>query len=124
MTIGAELRQARERHGLSVRDISDRTKIRQAVLRAIEDDDFAQRVRASGSSVVCAPRAFVFHQGHASFGTGSVVSDSRRSNAALLAQRWPRYRDEVGAFWVDDHMRNIPDHWHAHARPDGRFFGR
>jgi hypothetical protein len=25
---------------------------------------------------------------------------------------------------VDHHMRNIPDHWHAHARPDGRFFGR
>jgi hypothetical protein len=30
---------------------------------------------------------------------------------------------EVGAFWVDDHMRNIPDHWHAHARPRGAFFG-
>lgn len=30
---------------------------------------------------------------------------------------------EVGDFWVDDHMRNIPDHWHAHARPDGAFFG-
>jgi hypothetical protein len=30
---------------------------------------------------------------------------------------------EVGAFWVDDHMRNIPDHWHAHARPRGGFFG-
>jgi hypothetical protein len=24
---------------------------------------------------------------------------------------------------VDDHMRNIPDHWHAHARPKGGFFG-
>jgi len=22
-------------------------------------------------------------------------------------------------FWVDDHRRNIPDHWHAHARPSG-----
>ena len=31
---------------------------------------------------------------------------------------------EVGEFWVDDHMRNIPDHWHAHARPQGGFFGR
>jgi len=31
---------------------------------------------------------------------------------------------EVGEFWVDDHMRNIPDHWHAHARPRGGFFGR
>ena len=23
--------------------------------------------------------------------------------------------------WVDDDMRNIPDHYHAHARPDGGF---
>jgi hypothetical protein len=26
-------------------------------------------------------------------------------------------------FYVDDHMRNIPDHYHAHARPKGGFFG-
>ncbi len=26
-------------------------------------------------------------------------------------------------FYVDDHMRNIPDHYHAHARPRGGFFG-
>ena len=25
--------------------------------------------------------------------------------------------------WVDDRMRRIPDHYHAHARPDGGFFG-
>jgi hypothetical protein len=25
--------------------------------------------------------------------------------------------------WVDDNMRNIPDHYHAHARPRGAFFG-
>ena len=30
---------------------------------------------------------------------------------------------EVGEYYVDDHMRNIPDHWHAHARPKGGFFG-
>ena len=32
--------------------------------------------------------------------------------------------ERVGEFWVDDHMRNIPDHFHAHARPKGGFFGR
>jgi hypothetical protein len=26
-------------------------------------------------------------------------------------------------FWLDDNMRNIPDHYHAHARPEGGFFG-
>jgi hypothetical protein len=25
--------------------------------------------------------------------------------------------------YVDDHMRSIPDHYHAHARPRGGFFG-
>ena len=29
----------------------------------------------------------------------------------------------VGAFYVDDNMRNIPDHYHAHGRPEGGFFG-
>ena len=26
-------------------------------------------------------------------------------------------------FWIDPVRRRIPDHWHAHARPAGRFFG-
>jgi hypothetical protein len=25
--------------------------------------------------------------------------------------------------YVDGNMRNIPDHFHAHARPEGGFFG-
>ena len=28
-----------------------------------------------------------------------------------------------GGWWVDGRRRNIPDHWHAHARPAGGFFG-
>ena len=31
---------------------------------------------------------------------------------------------ELGDFWIDDRMRNIPDHWHVHARPAGGFFGK
>jgi len=30
---------------------------------------------------------------------------------------------EVGECYIDDHMRNIPDHYHAHGRPKGGFFG-
>ena len=41
MTIGAELQAAREQHGLTLGEISSRTKIRVPVLRAIENDDFA-----------------------------------------------------------------------------------
>ena len=29
----------------------------------------------------------------------------------------------IGAHWLDDVMRNIPDHYHVHARPNGGFFG-
>jgi hypothetical protein len=28
-----------------------------------------------------------------------------------------------GEHYVDDRMRSIPDHYHAHARPHGGFFG-
>lgn len=40
MTIGSELRQAREQRGVSLREISSRTRIRIPVLRAIEQDDY------------------------------------------------------------------------------------
>jgi hypothetical protein len=33
-------------------------------------------------------------------------------------------RARFGDFWLDGVRRNIPDHWHAHARPKGGFFGR
>ena len=42
MTIGSELRKAREQGGLTLVEISQRTKIRVPVLRAIERDDFRQ----------------------------------------------------------------------------------
>ena len=31
--------------------------------------------------------------------------------------------DFASGFYIDDNMRNIPDHYHAHARPKGGFFG-
>ena len=40
MTIGSELRQAREQRGLTLAEISERTKIRVPMLRAIERDEF------------------------------------------------------------------------------------
>lgn len=32
-------------------------------------------------------------------------------------------RDVFGAHWIDPDRRSIPDHWHVHARPQGRFYG-
>lgn len=28
-----------------------------------------------------------------------------------------------GEHWLDPDRRSIPDHWHVHARPKGRFYG-
>lgn len=41
MSIGEELAEARRRAGLTVSEVSERTRIRQTVIRAIEGDDFA-----------------------------------------------------------------------------------
>jgi len=48
--------------------------------------------------------------------------------AAELAHMHERLASVVAAHftfehYVDDNMRNIPDHYHAHARPRGGFFG-
>ena len=32
-------------------------------------------------------------------------------------------RHYSGEYYVDDNMRSIPSHYHAHARPRGGFFG-
>ena len=34
----------------------------------------------------------------------------------IAAVRYP------SGFWIDAERRKIPDHWHAHARPEGGFF--
>lgn len=46
MSIGSDLRQAREQRGLTLRDISERTKIRGPLLKAIEQDQFDPAVGA------------------------------------------------------------------------------
>ena len=41
-----------------------------------------------------------------------------------LAANWQRVAEHFDfEHYVDDNMRNIPDHYHAHARPKGGFFG-
>lgn len=79
-----------------------------------EDDDFAQRVRAAGGEIVAAARAFVFHEGHASFGAaGAAASPQRRANAALIARRWPAYGDEMRAFCRANPLRALQERlWH------------
>jgi hypothetical protein len=45
-----------------------------------------------------------------------------RSRSRLKAAAAERYGE--GGYWIDGERRRIPEHWHAHARPQGGFFGR
>jgi hypothetical protein len=52
----------------------------------------------------------------------------RRPDEAVLAALHERLAQVVATYftfehWIDDEMRRIPDHYHAHARPVGGFFG-
>lgn len=42
-----------------------------------------------------------------------------------ILKRLGRVADAVypGGWWLDGEMRQIPDHFHSHARPKGGFFG-
>ena len=52
---------------------------------------------------------------------GLDVPDGDRSHMlGRLAEVAGRIFD---GHYFDDHMRNIPDHFHVHARPEGGFFG-
>jgi len=62
--------------------------------------------------------------------TPMVVWRSRGTEPpeAELAHMHERLASVVAAYftfehYVDDNMRNIPGHYHAHARPRGGFFG-
>lgn len=33
------------------------------------------------------------------------------------------FGESHGGFWVDGEMRSIPNHFHAHGRPENAFFG-
>jgi hypothetical protein len=41
--------------------------------------------------------------------------------AVLARIAGERYGND--GYWIDPERRRIPDHWHAHARPKGEFFG-
>jgi hypothetical protein len=47
-----------------------------------------------------------------------TVEDRLLDRLASVASE--RYGE--GGYWIDGERRRIPDHWHAHARPEGGFF--
>ena len=55
---------------------------------------------------------------------GAGTAPTSPTSTAPHGRRLAEVADRVfDGHYVDDHMRNIPDHWHAHARPVGGFFG-
>jgi GT2 family glycosyltransferase len=64
-------------------------------LGLLEDDDYAERVRAAGLRVVCAHDAFVHHFGEASF--GSLVASGQRER--LLRENRARFEAKHGTPW-------------------------
>ncbi len=52
------------------------------------------------------------------------VDPSPAESAHMLAALERVAAAEYGDYWIDPNRRSIPDHWHVHARPQGRFYGR
>lgn len=70
-----------------------------------EEDDFAQKAQASGAAIVCAPRAFVYHRGGASFGDSPALRKRKAANGQLLLSRWPHYAERTRAFCQANPLR-------------------
>jgi GT2 family glycosyltransferase len=85
-----------------------------------EEDDFGQRVQAAGRAVICAPRAFVYHEGAASFGATPALAESRRANNQLLLSRWPDYDEKTRAWCRENPLRPLHEKiWHRLLTPAG-----
>jgi len=52
--------------------------------------------------------------------TSPPAADLEHMHARLREVALQHY----GSIYIDDRMRNIPTHYHAHGRPEGGFFGR
>lgn len=63
-----------------------------------EEDEFGQRVQASGGLIVAAMRAYVWHRGGESFGPSEATRERRRANGELLVSRWPDYPVRMHSF--------------------------
>jgi hypothetical protein len=79
-----------------------------------EEDDFGQKVQAAGGVIVAAVRAYVWHQGAASFGASEELRERRAANGRLLLERWPEYHATVGGFARANPFRPMLERlWHA-----------
>ncbi|MBV9381863.1 MAG: helix-turn-helix domain-containing protein [Streptosporangiaceae bacterium] len=86
MTIGEALAQARHQAGLSVAEVSERTRIRSAIIRGIEQDDYGEcggdfyargHIRAIADAVGADPRPLIqeYDAAHPAAGMQSTAAD-------------------------------------------------
>lgn len=99
MSVGEALAEARSRAGLSVDELSERTKIRNAVIQSIESDDFDAcggdlfvrgYVRALASAVGLDPRPLIreYNRAHA-----DISGDAQVAHVARVANPMPPAAD-------------------------------
>ena len=65
---------------------------------------------------ICAVPMAVWRE-HGTDPPAAVRDHMRAELLAVAAERLG------SAPWIDENMRNIPDHFHIHARPEGGFYG-
>ncbi len=51
------------------------------------------------------------------------VDPTEAEREAMLGHLERVAAEAYGEYWIDPDRRSIPDHWHVHARPKGRFYG-
>ena len=86
-----------------------------------EEDEFGQRVQASGGLIVAATHAYVWHRGGASFGTSEATRERRRANGELLVSRWPAYPVRMHSFCRANPFRPMLERlWDALLSAPGR----
>jgi hypothetical protein len=54
---------------------------------------------------------------------GHGVDPPEHERAHMMERLAEVAGEQLGAHWIDGNMRKIPDHFHAHSRPEGGFFG-
>lgn len=51
------------------------------------------------------------------------IDPSEQEEQVMLGHLRRVATERFGEFWLDQNRRSIPDHWHVHARPKGKFYG-
>ena len=106
MSIGETLAQSRQRAGLSVAQVSEQTRIRETIIRGVEDDDYSAcggdfyargHIRAIAQAVGTDPGPLIREYDRVYRAPGAVWTVSLEELLATSAQRAQRRRPDLAA---------------------------